>query len=85
MKFETVQIEFLSDVFWFVVIQKFCCHINWHNEFSSLLRIVALVSRNKSVFHKKYNPRYLKLYLLKYHHRYLFCVYLPVFQVVLLK
>ena len=28
MKFETVQIHFLSDVFRFVVIQKFCYHGN---------------------------------------------------------
>ena len=28
MKFETVQIHFLSDVFRFVAIQKFCYHGN---------------------------------------------------------
>ena len=36
MKFETVQIHFLSDVFRFVAIQKFCYHGNVTSKTSPL-------------------------------------------------
>ena len=39
MKSETVRIHFLSDVFRFDVMQKFCYHGNVTSHFSSLLRL----------------------------------------------
>ena len=38
MKFETVQIHFLSDVFGFLSSENFAMMATWHNDFSSLLK-----------------------------------------------
>ena len=38
MKFETVRIHFLSDVFGFLSSENFATMATWHNDFSSLLK-----------------------------------------------
>ena len=37
MKFEAVQIHFLSDIFGFLSSKNFATMAMWHNDFSSLL------------------------------------------------
>ena len=44
MKFEAVQIHFLSDVFGFVVIHNFASMVIWRNDFSSLFKRTVLDS-----------------------------------------
>ena len=87
MKFETVQIDFVSDVFGLLSSRKFATMATWRNNFSSLLRILALVSRKKFLFHKNIILHTLSCtcWNATLGHHYLFCGYLPVIQVALLK
>ena len=68
MRFETVQIHFLSDVFGLLSSRNFATMATWHNDFSSLYLYRAgrlFLAGYKSLKKKKFELSYIFKWILK--------------------